>query len=148
MAKKDDSVDNHVSGQSNEPMSRPAHALTFNQVVEELKTDTLSGLTEAEAKQRHEKFGNNDLGEADGVQPLKIIIAQVANAMTLVSSKTAQSPPFLAPTHSEVYGLSISRWLNYFFPRLSTAYYLIRQSVVSSPNPPGSHPCRRYVDDY
>lgn len=113
MAKKDDSVDNHVSGQSNEPMSRPAHALTFNQVVEELKTDTLSGLTEAEAKQRHEKFGNNDLGEADGVQPLKIIIAQVANAMTLVSSKTAQSRPLIAPTHSKVYGLSISRWLNY-----------------------------------
>lgn len=114
MAKKDDSVDNHVSGQSNEPMSRPAHALTFNQVVEELKTDTLSGLTEAEAKQRHEKFGNNDLGEADGVQPLKIIIAQVANAMTLVSSKPVQFP-LLAPTHSKIYALSISRWLNYFF---------------------------------
>jgi hypothetical protein len=100
MAKKDDSVDNHVSGQSNEPMSRPAHALTFNQVVEELKTDTLSGLTEAEAKQRHEKFGNNDLGEADGVQPLKIIIAQVANAMTLVSPvpPPKNSP---SPTHSQ-----------------------------------------------
>lgn len=84
MAKQDDAVDNHVSGQSNEPMSRPAHALTFDQVVEELQTDAMHGLTSAEAKSRHEKFGNNDLGDADGVQPLKIILAQVANAMTLV----------------------------------------------------------------
>ncbi|KAF5025637.1 hypothetical protein F66182_2243 [Fusarium sp. NRRL 66182] len=85
MAKQDQAaIDNHVSGQSNDPMSRPAHALSFDQVVQELKTDTLSGLTSAEAKSRHEQFGNNDLGEADGVQPLKIIIAQVANAMTLV----------------------------------------------------------------
>ena len=82
---QDAAVDNHVSGQSNEPMSRPAHALTFDQVVQELQTDTMHGLTSAEAKARHEKFGNNDLGDADGVQPLKIIIAQVANAMTLVS---------------------------------------------------------------
>jgi Na+-exporting ATPase len=81
---QDAAVDNHVSGQSNEPMSRPAHALTFDQVVQELQTDTMHGLTSAEAKARHEKFGNNDLGDADGVQPLKIIIAQVANAMTLV----------------------------------------------------------------
>lgn len=109
MAKKDDSVDNHVSGQSNEPMSRPAHALTFNQVVEELKTDTMHGLTSAEAKARHEKFGNNDLGEADGVQPLKIIIAQVANAMTLVSLfehlfSCSQKLPRRPHTHFERYG--------------------------------------------
>jgi magnesium-transporting ATPase (P-type) len=115
MAKKDDSVDNHVSGQSNEPMSRPAHALTFNQVVEELKTDTLSGLTEAEAKQRHEKFGNNDLGEADGVQPLKIIIAQVANAMTLVSSKPVQFPPLSPHTLENLCFKHISMAELFFF---------------------------------
>jgi magnesium-transporting ATPase (P-type) len=86
MAKKDQASEiEHVSGQSNQPMTRPAHALSFDQVVQELKTDTLSGLTEAEAKQRFETFGNNDLGDAEGVQPLKIIIAQVANAMTMVS---------------------------------------------------------------
>jgi Na+-exporting ATPase len=82
---QDEAIANHVSGQSNEPMSRPAHALSFEAVVEELKTDTMHGLSTADAKERHEKFGNNDLGEADGVQPLKIVIAQVANAMTLVS---------------------------------------------------------------
>ncbi|KAM0441299.1 hypothetical protein ACHAPT_000608 [Fusarium lateritium] len=85
MAKKDQASEIvHVSGQSNQPMTRPAHALSFDQVVQELNTDTLSGLTETEAKQRFETFGNNDLGDAEGVQPLKIIIAQVANAMTMV----------------------------------------------------------------
>lgn len=75
----------HVSGQSNAPMSQPAHALSFDQVAEELKADIMNGLNETEASQRLETFGNNDLGDAEGIQPLKIILAQVANAMTLVS---------------------------------------------------------------
>lgn len=77
-------VDRHVTGQSNEPMSRPAHALTSAQVIDELGADTLGGLSTVEAKGRLEKFGSNDLGEAEGIQPIKIVIAQVANAMTLV----------------------------------------------------------------
>ncbi|KAH7155860.1 hypothetical protein B0J13DRAFT_437133 [Dactylonectria estremocensis] len=83
MAKEQEAV-THVSGQSNDPMSQPAHALSFDQVAEELKVDALNGLNETEATQRLETFGNNDLGDAEGVQPLKIILAQVANAMTLV----------------------------------------------------------------
>jgi magnesium-transporting ATPase (P-type) len=76
----------HVSGQSNKPMSRPAHALTHQQVAAELSADALDGLTPDEAKSRLTEYGSNDLGEAEGVQPLKIVIAQVANAMTMVSS--------------------------------------------------------------
>lgn len=76
---------NHVSGQSNKPLSRPAHALTHQQLAEELKADPLNGLSVDEAQRRLEEFGRNDLGEAEGVQPLKIVIAQIANAMTLVS---------------------------------------------------------------
>ncbi|KAJ4854605.1 e1-E2 ATPase domain-containing protein [Trichoderma breve] len=76
--------DAHLSGQSNEPMSRPAHALTFKQVVDELGANTGNGLTEAEANMRLEKYGKNDLGEAEGTQLIKIIIAQIANAMTMV----------------------------------------------------------------
>lgn len=75
----------HVSGQSNKPLSRPAHALTYREVAEELNADPLNGLSLDEAKRRLEEFGKNDLGEAEGVQPLKIVIAQIANAMTLVS---------------------------------------------------------------
>lgn len=74
----------HVSGQSNKRLSRPAHALTYQQLAEELNADPLNGLSADEAKKRLEEFGKNDLGEAEGVQPLKIVIAQVANAMTLV----------------------------------------------------------------
>lgn len=74
----------HVSGQSNRPMTRPAHALTHQQVAHELNADVLSGLTGAEAAQRLKDLGRNELGEEDGVQPLKIVVAQIANAMTMV----------------------------------------------------------------
>ncbi|KAF9869397.1 potassium/sodium efflux P-type ATPase [Colletotrichum karsti] len=76
--------ENHVSGQSNKPLTQPAHALSHQQVADELHVNTLDGLSAADAKSRLEEFGNNDLGEAEGVQPIKIIIAQIANAMTMV----------------------------------------------------------------
>ncbi|KAL2142502.1 hypothetical protein VTI28DRAFT_1104 [Corynascus sepedonium] len=74
----------HVSGQSNRPLSRPAHALAYDQVAAELDADILSGLSANEVKVRLEQYGKNDLGEEEGVQPLKIVIAQIANAMTMV----------------------------------------------------------------
>ncbi|KAM7197086.1 sodium transport ATPase [Rhypophila sp. PSN 637] len=74
----------HVSGQSNKPLTRPAHALTFSELATELGADPLSGLSPEEAKRRVEEYGTNDLGEAEGVQPIKIVIAQIANAMTMV----------------------------------------------------------------
>ncbi|KAK4222314.1 hypothetical protein QBC38DRAFT_87525 [Podospora fimiseda] len=79
-----DKAAGHVSGQANKPMSRPAHALTHKQVAEELQADILSGLSTDEAKRRLDEYGRNELGEDEGVQPIKIIIAQVANAMTMV----------------------------------------------------------------
>lgn len=77
--------ENHVSGQSNKPLSHPAHALSYQQLAEELRANTLNGLSAQDAKARLDEFGHNDLGEAEGVQPIKIIIAQIANAMTMVS---------------------------------------------------------------
>ncbi|KAK1985740.1 potassium/sodium efflux P-type ATPase [Colletotrichum cereale] len=77
-------ADSHVSGQSNKPLSQPAHALTFQQLAEELQTNTDHGLSAAHAKARLDEYGHNDLGEAEGVQPFKIIVAQFANAMTMV----------------------------------------------------------------
>ena len=77
-------AEGHVSGQSNRPLSLPAHSLSVNQVADELKADKLSGLSSADAKSRLDEYGTNDLGQAEGVSPIKIIIAQVANAMTLV----------------------------------------------------------------
>tara|TARA_R110002060_G_scaffold35566_5_gene46474 strand:+ start:648 stop:1016 length:369 start_codon:yes stop_codon:yes gene_type:complete len=77
-------VDGHVSGQSNKPMSLPAHSLTAEALVEELKVDTENGLTSAEAKTRLDEYGLNKLDEGPGVQPVKILIRQIANAMILV----------------------------------------------------------------
>ncbi|RII23247.1 hypothetical protein CUC08_Gglean012069 [Alternaria sp. MG1] len=65
-------------------MSLPAHSLTLEQVKTELKTEEWHGLDDAEAKRRVDEYGSNELGEAESVSPVKILIAQVANAMTLV----------------------------------------------------------------
>jgi magnesium-transporting ATPase (P-type) len=77
--------EDHVSGQSNKPLTRPVHALTYQQVEQELGTNALDGLSVDEAKSRLEQFGRNELGDSEGVQPIKIIIAQFANAMTMVN---------------------------------------------------------------
>ena len=77
----------HISGQANEEaLSRPAHSLTLAQVAEELQTATVTGLTSEEAESRLTRYGSNDVGEEKGVKPLEILVAQVANAMTLVRS--------------------------------------------------------------
>jgi magnesium-transporting ATPase (P-type) len=73
-----------VSGQANKPMSRPAHALSHVQVIQELGCDSYNGLSSSVAKQRLEELGKNELGDSEGVSPLKIVVAQIANAMTLV----------------------------------------------------------------
>lgn len=78
------SLEGHVSGQSNKPLSAPAHGLTVDQTVNELKTDASSGLDDAEAKRRLADYGPNELEEGEGVSVTRILIAQVANAMTLV----------------------------------------------------------------
>lgn len=78
-------LEDHVSGQANIPMTRPAHSLDSRQLINELRTDEKNGLTAAEAQARLAQYGLNDLGKEKGVQPLEIFIAQVVNAMTLAS---------------------------------------------------------------
>ncbi|KAI8660212.1 Cation-ATPase-N domain-containing protein [Fusarium keratoplasticum] len=74
----------HVSGQANTPMTAPAHALTYEQVAEQLNANLEDGLTSDEAKGRLEQYGRNEFGAEKGVQPVKIFIGQIANALTLV----------------------------------------------------------------
>ena len=92
MAKKTQTLEGHVSGQANQPLSRPAHALPYSSVIQEIGCDPENGLTSSEATSRYGKYGNNDLGEDGGVQPGKILLRQVANAMTLVR----QAPQYLS----------------------------------------------------
>ncbi|KAF2640140.1 sodium P-type ATPase-like protein [Massarina eburnea CBS 473.64] len=78
------SLEGHVSGQANTPLSRPAHALSFSKVIEEVGCNNEDGLTTVEARERHNQWGDNDLGNGGGIQPGKILLRQVANAMTIV----------------------------------------------------------------
>lgn len=77
-------MENHVSGQSNKELTKLAHALEIDDIVTQLEGDIDSGLSEAQAKARHGEYGPNELDDGPGVQPIKILIRQVANAMMLV----------------------------------------------------------------
>lgn len=77
-------VQQHVSGQSNKPMSQPAHALSYADVLKELGANDNAGLSPDEARKRLDENGRNEFGEQEGVQPIKILIGQIANALTLV----------------------------------------------------------------
>lgn len=91
--KEDNAAAQHVSGQSNEPLTKPAHALSADEVLNELGSNALNGLTAAEAETRRGRIGTNELGEAEGVQPIKIVIAQIANAMTMVRPRVRPLVP-------------------------------------------------------
>ncbi len=86
MKSKDRDVESekHVSGQANRPLSAPPHALTHEAVCSEIGANTQDGLTAGEARSRLEEYGRNELDDGPGVQPFKILVRQVANAMMLV----------------------------------------------------------------
>lgn len=76
--------ENHASGQANKPLTKPAHALPYPTVIQEVEANAKDGLTASEANLRLEEYGRNEFGELGGVQPLKILLRQAANAMMLV----------------------------------------------------------------
>ncbi|KAJ5657572.1 uncharacterized protein N7484_001221 [Penicillium longicatenatum] len=65
-------------------LSSPPHNLTFEDVINELGTNSDDGLTTENVKQRLEKYGQNMLEGGEGVSFAKIIIRQIANAMMLI----------------------------------------------------------------
>lgn len=82
----------HVSGQANEPLSGLPHTLTGDQCAIETGANVLDGLNASEAKSRLDKYGANELDDGPGVSPVKILVRQVANAMTLVKRTTRPFP--------------------------------------------------------
>jgi Na+-exporting ATPase len=58
--------------------------LPVSQVIQELQTSGDEGLTPEEARKRLDEYGRNEFGEEQGVQPVRIIMGQLANAMTLI----------------------------------------------------------------
>lgn len=81
---KSSAAENVLPGQGNKPLSKPAHSLPYASVIEELQAKEDTGLSNAEVQERLTTYGKNDLGDGPGVQPAKILLRQVANAMTLV----------------------------------------------------------------
>ncbi|KAG5986882.1 hypothetical protein E4U43_005305, partial [Claviceps pusilla] len=73
----------HTSGQSNKPLSRPAHGLSWEEVLRELDADASQGLSAADAAERLVRYGANELKQRKGVQPFAILMQQILNAMTL-----------------------------------------------------------------
>jgi Na+-exporting ATPase len=87
MPKKDgteNTLDQHVSGQANKPLSKPAHALSYGILITEIEANPQDGLTSSEARLRLDDHGRNELGDQGGVSITKILVRQVANAMMLV----------------------------------------------------------------
>lgn len=74
------------------PLSLPAHCLTVEAALRDLKTHPDDGLTAQDAKSRLETYGPNKLEEGEGVSVIKIIIRQVANAMMLVKRPISLFP--------------------------------------------------------
>lgn len=69
--------------QSSTLAERP-HAMTARQIVQKFSSDPQRGLATDEAAARLLAHGRNALDDGPGVQPIKILINQVANAMMLV----------------------------------------------------------------
>ena len=92
--KKDE---DYISGQANKPLSLPPHALTSEAVCCEIGANPQDGLATTEAKSRLEEYGRNELDDGPGVQPVKILIRQVANAMMLV-----KRPIYLLPYNNDL----------------------------------------------
>jgi Na+-exporting ATPase len=76
-----------AADQTQQPLSQPAHSLTYTDVINQLGTNSDDGLTSGEVKQRLETYGENMLEGDEGVSLAKIVIRQIANAMMLVSNE-------------------------------------------------------------
>jgi hypothetical protein len=74
--------------------------LIIDQIASEIGANLIDGLSAAEAQARLDTYGPNELDDGPGVSPVKILIRQVANAMTLVKRTTRQyhMPRFSDPT--------------------------------------------------
>jgi magnesium-transporting ATPase (P-type) len=79
-------------GEVKEALETPAHSLSFEEVLKLLNTNPNQGLNQSEVEKRHGVYGENVLEEGPGVQPMKILVHQVANALTLVSLMGSTEP--------------------------------------------------------
>jgi P-type Na+/K+ transporter len=67
-------------------LDQPAYRLQPDKIAQLLNTNVERGLSKQEAKRRHEIVGDNALEGEEGVSIWKVLVRQVANALTLVNS--------------------------------------------------------------
>jgi len=77
-----------VSDKDNPQTTPLAHAMPIEEIQAQLQTNLEDGLSSSQVASRAEKYGRNELDDGPGVQPLKILVHQVANAMILVMRST------------------------------------------------------------
>ena len=73
-----------MSGLTNLSLPQPAYRLQVEDIARHLDTDLEGGLSNEEAKNRHQISGDNALPGIGSVSILKVLFKQVANALTLV----------------------------------------------------------------
>lgn len=81
------------------PQAVLAHALTIDETCDQLEANLEDGLPHSQISPRTEKWGRNELDDGPGVQPIKILVHQIANAMILVMRSTT---PFQKSRPSDV----------------------------------------------
>ncbi|MCX7857879.1 MAG: HAD-IC family P-type ATPase [Deltaproteobacteria bacterium] len=65
-------------------MTRPWHAMDVSQVIKELNTDAINGLSESEIETRLKEFGYNELKSEERVSPFDIFIRQFKNILIII----------------------------------------------------------------
>ena len=73
-----------MSDQTSFTLDQPAYRLHPHEIARQLGTNLQTGLTKQEAERRHGIVGNNALESEGGVSIWKVLMRQVANALTLV----------------------------------------------------------------
>ncbi|KAI1792005.1 Na(+)/Li(+)-exporting P-type ATPase [Ganoderma leucocontextum] len=62
----------------------PPYQLTIEQVAAQYEADTEAGLTDAQAAERLQRYGPNELQGGEGVSWVRVLVSQIVNAMVLV----------------------------------------------------------------
>lgn len=71
--------------------SQPAHCIAANDVLDQLQSDAQSGLSDSEVAKRQGTYGANALEGSGGAGPIRILMNQVLNALTMVCSSQSMS---------------------------------------------------------
>lgn len=73
-------------------MGQPAHCISAGDVLDQLQSDAQSGLSEDEVSKRKQAYGANALEGSGGVGPIRILMNQVLNALTMVCRWQSHEP--------------------------------------------------------